>query len=255
MLELKNITFKYETEKDYILKNLSFSVKKGEFISIIGHSGCGKSTIFKIICNLIQKESGTILINNKPIENNKYICGYMPQKDLLFPWRTVLENLKLPMQIQKSFTNEQIEKKAKQTLEKIGLNFAENKKPSELSGGMRQRIAFARTLLTGSEILLLDEPFSALDFLTKISMQEWLIDQCKRENKTVLFITHDVEEAIFLSNKVLVIENSPISNLLPFEIPYNYPRTREFLTKRDIVELKEHLIDKLRMELKNIDKK
>lgn len=248
MLEFKNVSFKYDVDDYYMLENLSFHINKGEFVSVIGPSGCGKSTIFRLICKLLERETGEILVDNQSIDQRKGFCGYMPQKDLLFPWRTVGNNLKLPMQIQKTFTKEQVNEKVKSTLEKVGLSGLENKKPSELSGGMRQRAAFARTLLTGSDLLLLDEPFSALDFLTRISMQEWLLEQWEREHKTVLFITHDVEEALFLSGRVLVIEDLPIKKLVSFDVPCGYPRTRESLTKPEMLSLREQLISMLRRE-------
>ncbi len=250
MLEFKNVSFKYDIDNYNMLENLSFHIKKGEFVSVIGPSGCGKSTIFRLICKLLDRQSGEIIVNGKPIDGRKGYCGYMPQKDLLFPWRTVGENLKLPMQIQKILAKEQMTQKMKSTLEKVGLSGLENKKPSELSGGMRQRAAFARTLLTGSDLLLLDEPFSALDFLTRISMQEWLLEQWEREHKTVLFITHDVEEALFLSGRVLVIEDLPIKKLISFDVPCDYPRNRESLTKPEIITLREQLISMLRREIK-----
>ena len=215
---------------------------------MIGPSGCGKSTIFRLVNKLLTPAEGTVLVNGTPIEKQKNYCGYMPQQDLLFPWRTVKENLMLPMEIQGGISKVEMEQRADQALESVGLKDWGKKSPKELSGGMRQRAAFARTVLTGSDLLLLDEPFSALDYLTRLSMREWLLEQWEREKKTVLFITHDVEEAVFLSSRILVVENMPIIHLKSIEVPAEYPRTREELMRPEIVKLKEDLIDMLRRE-------
>ena len=215
---------------------------------MIGPSGCGKSTIFRLVNKLLTPAEGTVLVNGTPIEKQKNYCGYMPQQDLLFPWRTVKENLMLPMEIKGGISKAEMEQRADQALESVGLKDWGKKSPKELSGGMRQRAAFARTVLTGSDLLLLDEPFSALDYLTRLSMREWLLEQWEREKKTVLFITHDVEEAVFLSSRILVVENMPITHLKSIEVPAEYPRTREELMRPEIVKLKEDLIDMLRRE-------
>ena len=156
---------------------MSFEVQNGEFVSIIGASGCGKSTIFRLVNKLLTPASGVIRVDGESIETKKNYCGYMPQQDLLFPWRTVRENLMLPMEIQGGYSKEQMQKKADDALRSVGLADWGDKTPKELSGGMRQRAAFARTVLTGSDLLLLDEPFSALDYLTRLSMREWLLEQ------------------------------------------------------------------------------
>ena len=172
----------------------------------------------------------------------------MPQQDLLFPWRTVRENLLLPMEIRGGYSKTEMREKADAALESVGLKDWGDKMPKELSGGMRQRAAFARTVLTGSDLLLLDQPFSALDYLTRISMREWLLEQWEREKKTVLFITHDVEEAVFLSSRILVVEESPITHLRSIDVPAEYPRSRDELRKQEILSLKEELIGMLRKE-------
>ena len=204
MLTFDNVRFQYAVEDFSIIDHLSFEVQDGEFVSIIGASGCGKSTIFRLVNKLLTPASGVIRVDGESIETKKNYCGYMPQQDLLFPWRTVRENLMLPMEIQGGYSKEQMQKKADDALRSVGLADWGDKTPKELSGGMRQRAAFARTVLTGSDLLLLDEPFSALDYLTRLSMREWLLEQWEKEKKTVLFITHDVEEAVFLSSRIFL---------------------------------------------------
>ena len=191
MLKFDNVSFQYDVEDFSIIDHLSFDVQDGEFVSVIGASGCGKSTIFRLVNKLLLPASGEILVDGESIERKRNYCGYMPQQDLLFPWRTVRENLLLPMEIRGGYSKTEMREKADAALESVGLKEWGDKMPKELSGGMRQRAAFARTVLTGSDLLLLDEPFSALDYLTRISMREWLLEQWEREKKTVLFITHD----------------------------------------------------------------
>lgn len=248
MLEFREVTFQYAEDKEPMVQNCSFSVEKGEFVSVIGASGCGKSTLFRLINGLENMEQGEILVDGVPIQKRKNYSAYMPQKDLLFPWRTIEKNLWLPMELQ-GVKKEEMLQRTKEILEEVGLSDYGQKFPKELSGGMRQRISFARTLLTGSELLLLDEPFSALDSLTRISLQEWLLSQWSHFHKTVLFITHDVEEAIFLSERILIIQDRPIHRMEEVCIPLNYPRERHFLQKPEITELKERLISKLRQKV------
>lgn len=248
MLTFDNVRFQYAVEDFSIIDHLSFEVQDGEFVSIIGASGCGKSTIFRLVNKLLTPASGVIRVDGESIETKKNYCGYMPQQDLLFLWRTVRENLMLPMEIQGGYSKEQMQKKADDALRSVGLADWGDKTPKELSGGMRQRAAFARTVLTGSDLLLLDEPFSALDYLTRLSMREWLLEQWEKEKKTVVFITHDVEEAVFLSSRILVVEQSPITHLRSIEVPAGYPRSREELRRPEILSLKEELIGMLKKE-------
>lgn len=248
MLTFKDITFQYNEEDFSIIDNLSFHVNQGEFVSIVGPSGCGKSTIFRLVNRLMEPKSGEILVNGVPVGSQKHYCGYMPQQDMLFPWRSVAENVRLPLEIQGSFCDSEMDLRVKQALAAVGLEDWGGKAPKELSGGMRQRAAFARTVLTGSNLLLLDEPFSALDYLTRLTMREWLLQQWERERKTILFITHDVEEALFLSGRVLVAEGTPITQLRTFEVPAGYPRTPETLRQPEILALKEQMIAILRRD-------
>lgn len=248
MLKFDQVSFQYENEDFNIVDGLSFSANAGEFVSIIGPSGCGKSTIFRLISQLLPRKGGEILVDGQRIDGRSGYCGYMPQRDLLFPWRTVGGNLRLPMEIMGSLSGAEMDARVEETLAHAGLSGWGDKRPAELSGGMRQRAAFARTLLTGSHLLLLDEPFSALDFLTRISMQEWLLGQWQGEGKTILFITHDVDEAIFLSGRILVVTGMPIQRLVSFDVPAAYPRTRACLSDPPMLHLRETLIDLLRRE-------
>ena len=225
MLEFQDVSYQYPSEDFDIIDRLSFAVEPGSFHCIIGVSGCGKSTIFRMTNGLLQPKGGTILVGGRSIAGRKRYCGYMPQKDLLFPWRTVGENVALPLEIQGGLSRAERRDRAEAALADVGLAGCLDKMPHELSGGMRQRAAFARTMLTGSDLLLLDEPFSALDFLTRISMQEWLLQQWEKHKKTILFITHDVEEALFLSQSVLVVEKTPIHALADVPVPAGFPGT------------------------------
>ena len=245
MLEFTNVSYQYPSENESTVKDLSFRVEKASFTSVIGVSGCGKSTIFKLVNGLLTLQSGAIKVRGVSIDEQKNYCGYMPQKDLLMSWRNVQKNLALPLELQK-IKHEEKQTKINMVLEETGLASVRNKLPRELSGGMRQRVAFGRTILTGSDLFLLDEPFTALDFFTRLSMQEWLLSQWRRDLKTILFITHDVEEAIFLSQKILVVTDTPIQSLLCMDVPLSYPRDRSCLTKPDIVDLKERLISLLK---------
>lgn len=257
MLEFREVRFRYDSEDLSIIDRLSFTVKKGEFVSVIGPSGCGKSTIFRLVNRLLLPAEGEILINGAPLGakpspgsasagTKKLACGYMPQQDLLFPWRTVAENVRLPLEIRGGFSGREMERMTAEVLDSVGLTGWGPKAPKELSGGMRQRAAFARTLLTGADLLLLDEPFSALDYLTRLSMREWLLSQWEQEQKTVLFITHDVEEAIFLSTRILAVEETPVKHLRSFDVPLTHPRSVESLNAPEALALKDELIALLR---------
>ena len=249
VLQFKDVTFHYSskdnTSLDSILEGISFGVDDGEFVSIIGASGSGKSTIFRLITGLEQPVNGDILLNGKKMKDRLGKVGYMPQQDLLMPWRTVMDNAVLPLEI-KGMKKEEAKSHVRKLLDDFGLKGVENALPSELSGGMRQRVSFLRTILSGSNILLLDEPFSALDAITRLTMQEWLLDQWKKWKKTILFITHDVDEALFLSDRIFVIKQKPNTFIQEVKVPLGRPRSVRDLSQMDIVELKEQLIEKLR---------
>lgn len=248
-LEFENVSYRYPEDGFDIIDGLSFSVEPGSFHCIVGVSGCGKSTILRLTCGLLRPKGGTILVNGAPITGQSRYCGYMPQRDLLLPWRTVAENLALPLEIQGGRTRAERRELAEAALADVGLAGCGGRFPGELSGGQRQRAAFARTMLAGSDVLLLDEPFSALDYLTRVSMQEWLLEQWEKHKKTVLFITHDVEEAVFLSGSVLAVDQTPIRRLAEIPVPAEHPRTRACLARPELAELREELIEMLRRQV------
>ncbi|HDR7616842.1 TPA: ABC transporter ATP-binding protein [Bacillus mycoides] len=242
ILQFHNVSFHYDEKP--IINELNASIQDKEFVSIIGPSGCGKSTLFRLITGLEEASTGQIELT----KTKSHPVGYMPQKDMLLPWRTIIENAALPLECQ-GVQKKEAQVKAKELLHKFGLQGYEKKYPENLSGGMRQRVSFIRTLLTGGEILLLDEPFSALDALTKASLQEWLFEQWKEWEKTILFITHDVEEALFLSNRILVVENQPIATLTERIVPLDRNRTRKDLYKPEVLALKEELLSMLQRQV------
>ena len=205
MLEFQNVSYQYPSEDFDIIDHLSFAVEPGSFHCIIGISGCGKSTIFRMTNGLLKPKAGTILVEGKSIVGRKHYCGYMPQKDLLFPWRTVGENVALPLEIQGELTRAERRDRAEAALADVGLAGCGSKMPDELSGGMRQRAAFARTMLTGCDLLLLDEPFSALDEHLKWQLELELSDTLKTFPGGVLFVSHSRDEVYRLCDTVCVL--------------------------------------------------
>ncbi|WP_456272148.1 ABC transporter ATP-binding protein [Bacillus sp. AK031] len=249
LLQLDNVSFTYQGEKKQlpvqVLERLSLSIEQGEFVSIIGPSGSGKSTLFRLITGLEQPSGGSILFEGKAVKNRLGQVGYMPQQDLLMPWRTVMENAALPLQLQ-GMKREQADEIVRGLLDEFGLKGYEDRFPHKLSGGMRQRVSFLRAVLSGKNLLVLDEPFSALDAITRLSMQEWLLDQWYKRKKTILFITHDVEEALFLSDRIFVFTQMPVSELKEITVPLPRPRKIEDMAEKEIQTLKTNLISELR---------
>lgn len=209
LLELKNVSLTYQTLKDEIkaIENLSFNCNDGEFLSIIGPSGCGKTTVLSLIAGLLKPTSGKILIDGKSVGANVGL-GYMLQKDQLFSWRTIEKNVFLPLEI-KGINNKAKKEYAHFLLEKYGLIDFKNNYPDQLSGGMRQRVALIRTLVFNPKILLLDEPFSALDSQTRLSVCDDVYNIIKAEKKTAVLVTHDISEAISMSDKIIVLTHRP----------------------------------------------
>ena len=209
LLEIKNVTLTYQTPEDEItaVKDLSFDCNEGEFLSIIGPSGCGKTTVLSLIAGLIKPSSGEILIDGKSV-NEKTDLGYMLQKDHLFPWRTIEKNVLLPLEIKKRKSTAETAF-ANSLLEKYGLYEFKKKYPFQLSGGMRQRAALIRTLVSNPRLLLLDEPFSALDYQTRLAVCDDVFNIIKQEQKTTVLVTHDISEAISMSDIIIVLSERP----------------------------------------------
>lgn len=205
LLEIKELSKNYLTKKQVIcaIKSINLLIKENQFIALVGPSGCGKSTILSIIGGLEKKSSGQINFMKKNLK-----VGYMFQEDALFPWLNVLDNCMLGLKIQNKETKEN-KKYVKTLLKKYGLSSFEKSYPKELSGGMRQRVALIRTLATKPDILLLDEPFSALDYQTRITVSDDVFKIIKQEKKTALMVSHDINEAISMADKVIVLSNRP----------------------------------------------
>lgn len=224
LLELDNISYSYHSlaGETKALENISFSVENGEFIAIVGPSGCGKSTLLSIISGLISPEEGVVRINGTENNAAHTNIGYMLQKDHLFEWRTIYSNVTLGLEIQHKLTppyKENVDK----MLETYGLSNFIHARPSELSGGMRQRAALIRTLALEPDLLLLDEPFSALDYQTRLEVCDDIATIIKRERKTAILVTHDLSEAISVGNRVIILSRRPatVQKIVPisFSIP------------------------------------
>ena len=190
------------------LENINFSVRDGEFVSIVGPSGCGKSTLLSIISGLLSPTTGSVLILGEKVTGVSLKIGYMLQKDHLFDWRTIYQNVMLGLEIRKAVTSEAKEHALK-LLKTYGLYEFKDKYPNQLSGGMRQRVALIRTLVTDPQILLLDEAFSALDYQTRLVVNDDIFTIIKKENKTALLVTHDISESISMSDRVVLLSKRP----------------------------------------------
>ena len=232
-LELKNISKIYQDDNGETLaiKDFSYKFENGEFVTLLGPSGCGKSTLLSIIAGLESPSGGNVLLNGVDITNKRSNIGYMLQKDYLLEWRTILKNVILGLEIKKEITNENVEY-AKKLLETYGLSDFIDKYPSQLSGGMKQRVALIRTLATKPEILLLDEAFSALDYQTRLDVSTDVYRIIKSENKSTIMVTHDIPEAISMSDKIIVLSHRPATIKNIHEIKFDI-KNRNPLNCRD----------------------
>lgn len=211
LLEFKDVDFYYQTKEQEIqaLQAVNFNVQNGEFCSIVGPSGCGKTTILSLSAGLLSPSSGEILINGEKIKLNDSRIGYMFQRDHLFEWRSIWKNITLGIEIQKPKDKEEKLALAEELLKKYDLYSFRNQRPRQLSGGMRQRVALIRTLASEPELLLLDEPFSALDFQTRLKVCDDVYDMIKSEKKTAILVTHDISEALSMSEKIVILSSRP----------------------------------------------
>ena len=225
-VELRGVSKTFRDEAGVVpaLEGVSLTARAGEFVSIVGPSGAGKSTIFNIITGLVKPDAGEVLIDGQMVDGQTGLVGYMPQRDLLLPWRTVLDNVIIGPELA-GVPKEDARRRAREMLPLFGLEGFEKAWPAMLSGGMRQRAALLRTFLCDRDVILLDEPFGALDALTRRELQRWLLDVWGQFRQTILFITHDVEEAVFLSDRVLVLSARPARVVM--EVPVRLPRPRE----------------------------
>ncbi len=211
LLDFQNVNFFYQTKNEEVhaLQNLNFSVDELEFASIVGPSGCGKTTILSLIAGLLPVSSGKIYLAGEEVKKNSPHIGYMFQRDHLFEWRTIWKNITLGLELQKLQDKEQKLEFARELLKKYDLYDFQNRKPRELSGGMRQRVALIRTLVLEPKLLLLDEPFSALDFQTRLNVCDDVYQIIKSEKKTAILVTHDISEALSMSDKLVILSSRP----------------------------------------------
>lgn len=231
------------------LREVDLAVGAGELVSLLGPSGCGKSTALDILAGLTRPTAGRVLLDGRPAERLLGEVGYMPQRDLLMPWRTVLDNACLGLELN-GLGRREARERARAELPRFGLAGFERHWPAGISGGMRQRAALLRTFLAGREAMLLDEPFGALDALTRQQMQAWLLDVWQGEAKTIVFVTHDVEEAIFLSDRVYVMSGRPGRVVLCLDIDLPRPRRREITMSEGFLALKRRLTEPLEEALR-----
>lgn len=221
LLKLSHVSFSYhEAEGETpALSDISFDLEPGKFLAVVGPSGCGKSTLLSLICGLLTPEEGTISLFGLPFQEARAHIGYMLQRDHLFEWRTVYSNVVLGLEIQKKMTPDRLQK-VDAMLDTYGLSDFRNARPSQLSGGMRQRAALIRTLALEPDLLLLDEPFSALDYQTRLSVCDDIYEIIKREDKTAILVTHDLSEAISVADQILVLSRRP--GQIQREVPIHF---------------------------------
>ncbi|MEW6634986.1 MAG: ABC transporter ATP-binding protein [Pseudomonadota bacterium] len=241
-LSIKNLGVKFGSV--IALNDVSLDVAEGEFVCILGASGCGKSTLFNVVSGLLTATSGKIVLDGQDVSDRPGQVGYMLQKDLMLPWRTVLGNITLGASLTRGATARD-KAEAADLARRYGLGDFLNHYPHALSGGMRQRVAMMRTIAAGREVMLLDEPFGALDAQTRLGMQQWLLQLWRDLNRTILFVTHDVDEAIYLADRIVVMTPRPgrIAEILTVDLPR--PRPLEVLTTDTFVGLKRQIMQHL----------
>ena len=242
VLEVKGVSKSFDGEE--IIRDITLELKEGEIVSLLGVSGGGKTTLFNVIAGLSMPDEGKIYLEGTDVTGKPGNISYMLQKDLLLPYRTIVDNVALPLMIRGMRKNEAREKAAGY-FEEFGLLGAEKKYPSEVSGGMKQRAALLRTYLFSEKVALLDEPFSALDMLTKASVHEWYLDVMEKIRLSTLFITHDIDEAILLSDRIYLLTGKPGAITKEIVIKETKPRKKDFNLSENFLQYKKEIISHL----------
>lgn len=230
-----------------VLDGVSLRVEQGEFVSIVGPSGCGKSTLFQIVGGLVQPDAGEVWMNGQQVTGERGHISFMPQQPALFPWRTIEDNVILAQEV-KGMSKKEARAEAREWIARVGLSGFEQAYPHMLSGGMQQRAAFLRALLSPEELMCLDEPFSALDTLTRSDMQRWLLDIWEENRRSILLITHNIEEALLLSNRIYVFSSRPGSVLEVIDVPFPRPRKEEITEDPTFLRLRRELSEWMKEE-------
>lgn len=240
-LETKSITKTYDGKT--VIENINIGVEKGELVCLLGVSGSGKTTIFNILSGLERPDGdGRVFLKGEDITAVPGKISYMLQKDLLLPYYTVLDNVSLPLIIKKDMKKKEAREEAKKHFSVFGIESTEDKYPNALSGGMRQRAALLRTYLASEDIALLDEPFSALDTITKSAVHSWYLDIMEKIRLTTLFVTHDIDEAILLSDRIYILGGSPGTITKEIVISEPKPRSRDFTLTTEFLEYKKEIV-------------
>lgn len=241
-------TFRGKSYGEVVLSDLSLYADEGEFVSIIGPSGSGKSTLFHMIGGILRPDRGRIVLDGTDITGRRGQISYMPQHDTLLPWRTVLDNVTLEAEIAGGRSRREAKETARAWLDKVGLAGYEKAYPHVLSGGMRQRAAFVRALMSPRQVMCLDEPFAALDSLTRLDMQRWLLSIWEQNKRTVLLVTHSIEEALLLSDRIYVLTPKPTGVKEVIRVPFARPRSGELTRSPEFIELREQIYGLLEKE-------
>lgn len=248
-IHITNVCKSYRTEHSLlqVLNHITLTVEAGQFVSLIGPSGCGKSTLFNLLAGLEQPDSGQIMIDGVSCIGTRGMVAYMPQHDALFPWRTVIENALLAPIVQHG-DKAAARREASRLLEPFGLEGFGDALPAALSGGMRQRAALLRTVLWKRPIMLLDEPFGALDAITRTTLQQWLLGLWENLDRTIVLVTHDVDEALLLSDHIYTLSPRPGRVVLDMPVPLPRPRTAAIVTTPEFTRLKAEILRGLHMQ-------
>ena len=241
-LEVRNVSKQFDGK--HVLQDVSLELNKGELVCLLGVSGSGKTTLFNVISGLLSPEKGEVLLDGKDITNNPGHISYMLQKDLLLPYRTIEDNVALPLLL-KGVKKKAARRQVSSMFEQFGLEGTQKKYPAQLSGGMRQRAALLRTYMFSQDVALLDEPFSALDTLTKSSIHKWYLNVMEDIKLSTLFITHDIDEAILLSDRIYLLSGSPGTITGEIVIKEPKPRCKDFNLTNEFLEYKRRILEML----------